>query len=82
VEVSPSLQYTVVHQQAELSPEDARRLGVVSGEIVKVSQNGSQLKAKAAVRSGIPEGSVFLATGLRLDSANVFTGSSVEIVKP
>ncbi len=82
VEISPALQYTIVRQQAELSPEDARRLGVVTGETLEISQNGTALKAKAAVRSGVPEGTVFLATGIPADSANALTEPFVEVRKP
>jgi NADH-quinone oxidoreductase subunit G len=81
VEVSPSLHYTVARQQAELSPEDAQRLGIVSGEVLEVSQNGTRLRATAAVRSGVPPGTVFLATGLAADSANALTEPEVEVRK-
>ena len=81
VEISPALQYTIARQQAELSPEDARRLGIVSGESLRVSQNGTTLNATAAVRSGVPEGTVFLATGIATDSANALTQPLVEVRK-
>ena len=54
----------IARQQAELSPEDARRLGIINGETIEVGQNGTKLEAKAAVRSGVPEGTIFLATGI------------------
>jgi NADH-quinone oxidoreductase subunit G len=82
VEISPALQYTIATQQAELSPEDALRLGVSSGETIEVSQNGTRLTATAAVRSGVPEGTVFLATGIAAASANALTEPTVEISKP
>jgi NADH-quinone oxidoreductase subunit G len=82
VEISPALQYTVAHQQAELSPEDAHRLGIVTGETLQISQNGTSLKARAAVRSGVPEGTIFLATGIQTDSANALTEPTVEVRKP
>jgi NADH-quinone oxidoreductase subunit G len=82
VEVSPALKYTIAHQQAEISPEDAQRLGIVTGEVLNVSQNGTSLRAKAAVRSGVPEGTVFLATGVATESANALTlGTEVEVRK-
>ena len=82
VEVSPALKYTVARQQAELSPEDAQRLGIVSGETIEVAQNGTRLRAKAAVRSGVPAGTIFLATGVAADSANALTEPEVEVRKP
>ncbi len=82
VEISPALHFAVAHQQVELSPEDAARLGVVGGETVEVSQNGTRLKATAAVRSGVPEGTAFLAEGIANDSANELTETTVEVSKP
>jgi NADH-quinone oxidoreductase subunit G len=81
VEVSPALQYTVARQQLELSPEDARRLGVVHGAEVEVAQNGTRLHARAAVRTGVPSGTAFLADGLESDSANALTEPLIEVAK-
>ncbi|HEY1508433.1 MAG TPA: NADH-quinone oxidoreductase subunit NuoG [Solirubrobacteraceae bacterium] len=81
VEISPALQYTIVHQQVELSPEDARRLGIAHGETVEVSQNGTRLKATAAVRTGVPAGAAFLAEGIATDSANLLTSPEIEVHK-
>jgi NADH-quinone oxidoreductase subunit G len=81
VEVSPALQYTVAHQQVELSPQDAERLGVANGDRVDVSQNGTQLKATAAIRSGVPAGTAFLADGIAEESANVLTDTAIEVRK-
>jgi len=69
----------VVQQQAELSPQDARRLGIESGQSITVSQNGTRLEATAAVRSGVPAGTIFLATGVAKDSANALTEPTVEV---
>jgi formylmethanofuran dehydrogenase subunit D len=82
VEISPSLQYTIATQKAELSPEDAARLGISSGDEIVVSQNGTRLNAAAVVRSGVPEGTIFLATGIAADSANALTEPDVEVRKP
>jgi NADH-quinone oxidoreductase subunit G len=102
VEISPSLQFAIPRQQAELSPEDARRLGIAPGETIEVAQldgsgaaqsgeagsraggkpEGTRLKARAAVRTGVPAGTVFLATGIASDSANALTAPEVEVRKP
>jgi NADH-quinone oxidoreductase subunit G len=79
VEVSPALKYTIARQQAELSPEDASRLGISSGEQVVVSQNGSRITAPAVIRSNVPQGTIFLATGIAENSASVFTTAEVEV---
>src|SRR6202035_4026462 len=78
VEISPILKYTIARQQAELSPEDARRMGITTGDQVIVSQNGTSLTAPAVVRSGVTEGTVFLATGLAADSGNELAQAEVE----
>ena len=81
VEVSPALHYTIARQQVELSPEDAARLGIVNGELVEVAQNGTRLRATAAIRTGVPEGTAFLADGIATDSANVLTEPLIEVLK-
>jgi NADH-quinone oxidoreductase subunit G len=81
VEISPALRFAVARQQAELSPEDAVRLGVANGEPVEVSQNGTRLTAPAAIRTGVPSGTIFLADGIETDSANALTEPTVEVVK-
>jgi len=81
-EISPALKFLIPEQQVELSPEDARRLGVLHGEEVLVAQNGTRLAAKAFVRSAVPAGSAFLADGLSVQSANVLTESLIEVIKP
>jgi NADH-quinone oxidoreductase subunit G len=81
VEISPALHFTIARQQLELSPEDATRLGISSGEMVEVSQNGTRLEAKAVVRSGVPTGTAFLAEGIAEDSANALTDREIEVAK-
>ena len=81
VEVSPALKFLVPTQHAELSPSEARRHGLVAGDSVEVSANGTAVRATVAVHSAIPDGTVFLAEGLAEDSANVFTEFDVEVRK-
>ena len=63
VEHSPSLRFLSPEPRAELSPADARRLGVASGDDLELRVNGSSLHARAAVRSGVRAGSVLLTGG-------------------
>jgi NADH-quinone oxidoreductase subunit G len=81
VDVSPALRYLIPHQQVELSPEDARRLGIGHGDEVLVSQNGTQLAATADVRSNVLPGSAFLAEGIPVASANSLTEPLIEVRK-
>jgi NADH-quinone oxidoreductase subunit G len=82
VEISPALQYTIARQQLELSPEDAQRLGISSGQTIEVVQNGTRLTGTAQVRSGVPVGTAFLAEGIASESANALTEATIEVRKP
>jgi NADH-quinone oxidoreductase subunit G len=81
VEVSPALKFAVARQQIEISPEDAARLDIDSGDAVEVAQNGTRLNAAARVRAGVQPGTVFLAEALASDSANELTETVVEVHK-
>jgi NADH-quinone oxidoreductase subunit G len=81
VEISPALHFLIAHQQVELSPEDARRLGILNGEPVEVRANGTRLPALAAVRSGVQPGTAFVADGLQRDSGNELRERLVEVRK-
>jgi NADH-quinone oxidoreductase subunit G len=78
-EISPALKFLIPHQQVELSPDDAARLGVADGEDVVVAQNGTRLAATAVIRAAIPAGSAFLAEGLVSQSANILTEPLIEV---
>jgi NADH-quinone oxidoreductase subunit G len=79
VELSPALKFLRAHQRAELCPADAQRLGVSHGDRLTISSNGSQVSAIAALRAAIPEGTVFLESGLGSDSASELDSGLVEI---
>jgi NADH-quinone oxidoreductase subunit G len=81
VDISPALQFTVAEQLVELSPEDALRLGIEQGAAVRVAQNGTRLSGRAAIRTGVPVGTAFLAAGIAKDSANALTEALVEVEK-
>ena len=100
VETSPALKFLTARQQVELSPPDAQRLGIASGDRVQVAQlddssaarsgeagsrAGGRLEGEirvnaiAAVRTGVPPGTAFLADGIATDSANRLTEGMVEV---
>jgi len=81
VDISPALHFTVAEQLVELSPQDARRLGIEHGAPVQVAQNGTRLSGRAAIRTGVPVGTAFLAAGIEKDSANALTEALVEVAK-
>jgi NADH-quinone oxidoreductase subunit G len=61
VEYSPSLRFLATGENAWLSVEDARRLGVESGDEIELSANGDRISATAVVRTAVPAGSVFIS---------------------
>ena len=75
------MQFAIARQQVELSPDDARRLGITQGDEVVVAQNGTRLRGTAHVRSGVRPGTAFVAEALASDSANVLTEPEVEVRK-
>ena len=78
-EHAEALRFLVPSQQAELSPADARRLGISPGDEVVVSSNGSSVRARARLRSAIPSGSVFLIAGTAEESATAVPEGLVEV---
>ena len=74
VEHSPSLRFLAGHSRAELSPADARRLGISPGDQVLVSVNGTSVRAAAAIRSTVNDGDVFLV-------GDLLPGGRVEVAK-
>jgi NADH-quinone oxidoreductase subunit G len=79
VDISPALHFTIARQRLELSPQDAARIGVFDGQEVDVAQNGSRMRTRAALRTGVPAGSAFMAEGIAADSANALSGPLIEV---
>jgi len=74
---APVLKFLEPRQQAELSAEDARRLGIEPGDEVEVAMNGTSVRAVARLRQAVEPGTVFLLEGAGLDA-----GAVVEVRKP
>jgi NADH-quinone oxidoreductase subunit G len=77
VDVSPLLQFLRVKQIAELSPEDAQRLGVGEGDRIVIGDGA--VTAPVKLRAAVPPGSVFLVEGAHDQPANVLTEALVEV---
>ena len=73
------LRFLAAGQRAELSPEDARRLGIAPGDRVVVSTNGTSIEAVAALRAALPPGSVFLVEGTAEENPNVLGDQPLEV---
>ncbi|HYH59016.1 MAG TPA: molybdopterin dinucleotide binding domain-containing protein, partial [Thermoleophilaceae bacterium] len=71
-----ALRFLEPRQQAELSAEDARRLGIRPGDEVEVAMNGTSVRAVARLRQAVQPGTVFLLEGSDLDA-----GAVVEVRK-
>jgi NADH-quinone oxidoreductase subunit G len=69
-ELNPSLKFLQPQQRVELSVGDAEELGVKSGDLVMVSQNGTSVQARVAIKERVQEGVCFLIEGTAEDNAN------------
>jgi NADH-quinone oxidoreductase subunit G len=84
-EHAPAMRFLSPSQLAELSPEDAERLGVAPGDEIEVAVNGTSVRARAVLRSRVPAGSVFLIEGTSEENATALTGGpphTVEVRRP
>ena len=79
-ELNPPLQFLKPEARVEIAPGDAQRLGVDSGDLLKVAQNGSQVTAPAIIKERVPEGTVFIAEGVAGGNANsLLNGGPVRV---
>jgi NADH-quinone oxidoreductase subunit G len=79
VDVSPALQFLRTRQAVELSPIDARRLGLAEGDRVAVGSNGTRIRGPVRLRDAVPSGTVFVAEATGEDAANALTDTVVQI---
>jgi NADH-quinone oxidoreductase subunit G len=79
-ELNPPLRFLAPQQRVELSIPDADRLGLKSGDEVKVAQNGTSIRARVAIRERVSEGTCFLLEGIAEANANaLLNGSPVSV---
>jgi NADH-quinone oxidoreductase subunit G len=79
VDASPLLHFLRAQQVVELSPDDARALGIREGERVEVGSNGSRVQGAVKLRAAVPAGSVFVAEGVHGQPANRLTDALVTV---
>ncbi len=79
VEASPALKFLTRRQRVELSPLDAARLGLRQGDEVLVAAGETQVRGRAELRNAVPEGRVFLETGIARHGANRLDGTLVSV---
>jgi NADH-quinone oxidoreductase subunit G len=79
-ELNPPLKFLKPSQHLELSPEDAQRLGLASGDKVRVTQGERSLEATALIKERTPEGVCFLAEAIPGANANsLLNGHQVRV---
>ncbi len=79
-ELNPPLRFLAPQQRVELSIADGERLGLKSGDEVKVAQNGTSIRARVAIRERVSEGVCFLLEGTAEANANaLLNGSPVSV---
>jgi NADH-quinone oxidoreductase subunit G len=79
-ELNPPLKFLQPEQRVELAPADAERLGVKSGDPVRVSQNGSGVEAKVEIKERVPQGVCFMSEGTAESNANqLLNGGPVRV---
>jgi formate dehydrogenase major subunit len=67
-------------ETADISPEDARKLSIAQGEVVKVSSRRGEVKVKARVTQEVPEGLVWMSFHFREGNANWLTNPAFDPV--
>ena len=78
-ELNPPLKFLQPEQRVEVSPADAERLGLRSGDAARVSQNGSSVEAKVEIKERVQQGVCFLTEGVAEGNANqLLNGGPVE----
>ncbi|HEX8050655.1 MAG TPA: molybdopterin-dependent oxidoreductase, partial [Solirubrobacterales bacterium] len=79
-ELNPPLKFLTPQQRLEISPADAERLDLRSGDVVRVGQNGSAVEATVQVKERVSEGVVFMAEGVLDGNANaLLNGGPVQV---
>jgi NADH-quinone oxidoreductase subunit G len=80
-EQSPSLRFLAAGQLVELSPLDAERLAVESGDEVRVRRNGHAVTAIVQIRAGAKRGTATLMEGTKEGNANVLVDGAPVLVE-
>ena len=71
--VSPSLHAEIPEARLEMHPEDANRLGVGDGDMVKVASRRGEITVKVVVTKRVGQGMVFMPFHFAETCANILT---------
>ena len=83
-ELNPPLKFLTPQQRLEISPADAAKLDLRTGDKVRVGQNGTSVEAEVQIKERVSEGVCFLAEGVSIGNANALLNGgpvTVEIEK-
>ncbi len=79
-ELNPPLKFLTPQQRLEISSADAQKLGLASGDQVRVSQNGNAVEATVQIKERVPKGIAFMAEGVAPGNANsLLNGAPVQV---
>jgi predicted molibdopterin-dependent oxidoreductase YjgC len=77
---SPSLNAEIATGYLEIHPTDAERIGITSGEEVKIASRRGEITAKAWITDRVGEGLVFMPFHFIECNANVLTNPAQDPV--
>lgn len=75
---TPILASEVSTGSVEINPEDARRLSIADGEVVRVSSRRGEIEIKAQVTDKIQQGMIFIPFHFSECAANVLTNPALD----
>ncbi|HEX9883540.1 MAG TPA: molybdopterin dinucleotide binding domain-containing protein, partial [Desulfobaccales bacterium] len=78
--VSPSLNREMTTGYVEISPTDARNLGIKDGERIKVSSRRGEIQVKAKISRKVDRGVVFIPFHFAESAANILTNPAYDPV--
>jgi len=78
--VSPSLNREMTTGYVEISPTDARNLGIKDGERIKVSSRRGEIQVKAKISRKVDRGVVFIPFHFAEAAANILTNPAYDPV--
>jgi formate dehydrogenase alpha subunit len=77
---SAGLDWIVPEGEIQINDEDGAMLGVVSGELIRVSSRRGEVTGKASLTDKLPRGMVFMTFHFAEVPANALTGDAVDPV--
>ena len=80
-ELNPPLKFLAPQQKVELSPADAERMGLESGDEVSVARNGTSVRARVAIKERMQDGACFLVEGVADGNANQLLNGGPVVVE-